>query len=75
MNYFLVRIRKKMEIVTSQDRPSPQVQEKDDPLVAGEEEENYPEGGVTGWLVVLGCFCGVIGAFGMMNTIGICMFL
>ena len=64
-----------MEIVASQDRPSPaQAQEKDEARVeerAG--EEAYPEGGVAAWLVVLGSFCGVVGAFGMMNSIGICM--
>ncbi|KAH7138485.1 major facilitator superfamily domain-containing protein [Dendryphion nanum] len=31
----------------------------------------YPEGGLQGWLVVLGSFLGTIVAFGMMNTVGI----
>lgn len=34
--------------------------------------ETYPEGGLAAWLVVLGSFCGTFGAFGMMNTVGIC---
>ena len=65
----------KMEIVASQDRPSPQAQEKNEPQVEEERsEDSYPEGGVAAWLVVLGSFCGVVGAFGMMNSIGICTF-
>lgn len=34
-----------------------------DPL---SDEETYPEGGLTGWLVVLGSFSGMLAAFGMM---------
>ena len=30
------------------------------------DEETYPEGGLTGWLVVLGSFSGMLTAFGMM---------
>ncbi len=30
----------------------------------------YPEGGLEAWLCVLGSFCGLLGALGMMNTIG-----
>ena len=30
------------------------------------DEETYPEGGLTGWLVVLGSFSGMLAAFGMM---------
>ena len=30
----------------------------------------YPEGGLEAWLCVLGSFCGLMGALGMMNTIG-----
>lgn len=33
----------------------------------------YPEGGLAAWLVVLGSFSGMLAAFGMMNTVGICM--
>lgn len=68
-----------MEVVAvaSQDRPSPQAQaqaqEKDEHRIEeGRAEEPYPEGGSAAWLVVLGSFCGVVGAFGMMNSIGIC---
>lgn len=35
------------------------------------DEEAYPEGGLTGWLVVLGSFSGMLAAFGMMNTVGV----
>ncbi|KAK3117170.1 hypothetical protein LTR53_001749 [Teratosphaeriaceae sp. CCFEE 6253] len=31
----------------------------------------YPEGGLQGWLVVLGAFSGMVAGFGLMNTIGI----
>ncbi|KAK5141558.1 hypothetical protein LTR04_002552, partial [Oleoguttula sp. CCFEE 6159] len=30
----------------------------------------YPEGGLQGWLVVLGSFCGMLAAFGLMNSVG-----
>ncbi len=30
----------------------------------------YPEGGKQAWLCVLGSFCGLMGALGMMNTLG-----
>lgn len=30
----------------------------------------YPEGGLEAWLCVFGSFCGLMGALGMMNTIG-----
>ena len=64
-----------MEIVASQDRPSPQAQEKNESQIEEERpEDDYPEGGMAAWLVVLGSLCGVVGAFGMMNSIGICMF-
>ncbi|KAK4503639.1 hypothetical protein PRZ48_004554 [Zasmidium cellare] len=31
----------------------------------------YPEGGLSAWLVVLGSFCGLLAALGIMNTIGV----
>jgi hypothetical protein len=31
----------------------------------------YPEGGLRGWLVVFGSFCGMLASFGFMNTIGV----
>lgn len=31
----------------------------------------YPEGGLSSWLVVLGSFCGMVAALGIMNSIGI----
>lgn len=32
---------------------------------------NYPEGGLAAWLVVLGSLCGTTSCFGLMNTIGV----
>ena len=31
----------------------------------------YPEGGLQAWLVVVGSFCGLLAALGIMNTIGV----
>jgi len=39
--------------------------------IAEKIETTYPEGGLQGWLVVLGSFTGMVAAFGYMNTIGI----
>jgi hypothetical protein len=39
------------------------VDSESNPLSDG---EAYPEGGLTGWLVVLGSFSGMLAAFGMM---------
>jgi hypothetical protein len=33
-------------------------------------DDDFPEGGRQAWLAVFGSFCGMVGAFGMMNTIG-----
>ncbi|KAJ5601440.1 hypothetical protein N7510_010974 [Penicillium lagena] len=33
------------------------------------EGNTYPEGGLQAWLVVLGCFCGLFGSLGLINTI------
>lgn len=35
-----------------------------------DEGNTYPEGGLRAWLVVLGGFCGMMAAFGIMNTVG-----
>lgn len=35
-----------------------------------EEAITYPEGGLRAWLVVFGGFCGMMAAFGLMNTVG-----
>lgn len=34
-------------------------------------EGKYPEGGLRAWLVVLGAWCAMFAAMGMLNTIGI----
>jgi hypothetical protein len=31
-------------------------------------DSGFPEGGLTGWLVVLGSFCAMISVFGLINT-------
>lgn len=31
-------------------------------------DSEFPEGGLTGWLVVLGSFCAMISVFGLINT-------
>lgn len=31
-------------------------------------EQGFPEGGLRAWLVVLGSFCGMVAAFGFMNS-------
>ncbi|KAF1985567.1 MFS general substrate transporter [Aulographum hederae CBS 113979] len=36
-----------------------------------DENTTYPEGGLRAWLVVLGSFCAMLAAFGIMNTIGV----
>jgi hypothetical protein len=33
-------------------------------------DETYPEGGLEAWLVVLGSWCGLVAALGILNTIG-----
>jgi len=33
-------------------------------------EEAYPEGGLEAWLVVLGSWCGLVAALGILNSIG-----
>lgn len=34
-------------------------------------DETYPEGGLEAWLVVLGSWCGLLAALGILNTIGV----
>ncbi|PGH10714.1 hypothetical protein AJ79_05305 [Helicocarpus griseus UAMH5409] len=35
------------------------------------EDEKYPEGGLRGWLVVLGAWCAMIPSMGLLNSLGI----
>ncbi|KAL5338933.1 putative monocarboxylate permease [Aspergillus crustosus] len=35
------------------------------------ESESYPDGGCEAWLVVLGAWCSMLPAFGLMNTVGV----
>jgi hypothetical protein len=35
------------------------------------EEDEYPEGGVQAWLVVLGAWCAMVPSTGMINTFGV----
>lgn len=36
-----------------------------------EEEDEFPEGGLKGYLVVAGAFCGLFSVFGIINSTGI----
>jgi hypothetical protein len=36
-----------------------------------DEETEYPEGGATAWLVVLGAWCAMIPSMGLLNTVGV----
>lgn len=36
-----------------------------------EEESDYPEGGATAWLVVLGAWCAMVPSMGLLNTVGV----
>ncbi|KAF3038993.1 hypothetical protein E8E12_004562 [Didymella heteroderae] len=36
-----------------------------------EDESDYPEGGATAWLVVLGAWCAMIPSMGLLNTVGV----
>ena len=36
-----------------------------------EDPDNYPEGGATAWLVVLGAWCAMIPSMGLLNTVGV----
>lgn len=35
------------------------------------EDPNYPEGGLSAWLVVVGAWCAMIPPIGLLNTIGV----
>jgi hypothetical protein len=38
----------------------------------GDEDENeYPEGGTTAWLVVFGAWCAMTSSMGLLNTVGV----
>jgi len=65
--------------VYSADEETCQIRNNDDSKEAlgdpasskSEDEVTYPEGGLRAWLVVFGSFCGMMAAFGMMNSIGV----
>jgi hypothetical protein len=40
-------------------------------LTADEEKDDFPEGGLRGWLVVAGAFCGSFSVFGIINSTAI----
>lgn len=40
-------------------------------LMSEEEEEQYPEGGLQAWLVVLGAWCAMVPSMGLINTISV----
>ena len=47
----------------------------DDPVQApyggGDDDNDYPEGGLEAWLVVLGAWCAMLPTTGMINTFGV----
>lgn len=52
--------------------PIPSDVENDPSAYTAEEEEIwYPEGGLKAYLVVLGGWCGMIGGFSLMNSVGV----
>jgi hypothetical protein len=42
-------------------------------LYSAGDEIAYPEGGLQGWLVVFGSFCGMLSSFGFMNSSTCCL--
>ena len=38
---------------------------------SNEEDTEYPEGGTSAWLVVLGAWCAMIPSMGLLNTVGV----
>jgi hypothetical protein len=42
-------------------------------LYSAGDETVYPEGGLQGWLVVFGSFCGMLSSFGFMNSSMYCL--
>ena len=38
-----------------------------------DDDENYPEGGLKAWSVVLGSFCLLFAGLGIMNSTGVCL--
>jgi len=52
--------------------PGPLPSEADEALSGDAEEEfEYPEGGREAWTVVFGGWCGMVGGFSLMNSVGI----
>jgi uncharacterized membrane protein len=52
--------------------PGPLPSEADEAQSGDDEEEfDYPEGGREAWLVVFGGWCGMVGGFSLMNSVGI----
>lgn len=35
------------------------------------DDDDYPEGGLKAWIVVFGCFLGLVACFGLLNTTGV----
>ena len=41
------------------------------PYALDEEDDEFPEGGLQAWLVVLGAWCAMVPTMGMINTFGV----
>ncbi|KAI9053063.1 hypothetical protein LZ554_003332 [Drepanopeziza brunnea f. sp. 'monogermtubi'] len=67
----------KQPVVEAQPNPSPNEKGQNNAPKAdvssqkGEEKDDFPEGGLRGWLVVLGAFCGNFSVFGIVNCTAI----
>lgn len=58
-----------LEETRSSDSSSPPLESEVSPE-EGEDESDFPEGGLEAWLVVLGCFLGLIADYGLPNSLG-----
>lgn len=55
-------------LVESEEAPEPESNELD---LQYDDKDNFPEGGLKGWTVVLGSFCGSFSVFGIINSTAI----
>lgn len=57
------------------DNTSNNISEKDSKYTSDDnnnnDDDDYPEGGLKAWVVVFGCFLGLIACFGILNTTGV----
>jgi hypothetical protein len=51
--------------------PNQKSQFEDSPVSGEDDKDDFPEGGLKGWSVVLGSFCGSFSVFGIINSTAI----